>query len=50
MKIEPSSWQDIKAEDWSPYVAPFWPAVIRSALTFKGFFSLLRTGKLSTFF
>ncbi|PRQ43779.1 putative tocopherol O-methyltransferase [Rosa chinensis] len=42
--LESYSLKDIKAEDWSPYVAPFWPAVIRSALTFKGFFSLLRTG------
>ncbi|KAM5559598.1 gamma-tocopherol methyltransferase, chloroplastic [Rosa sericea] len=42
--LESYSLEDIKAEDWSPYVAPFWPAVIRSALTFKGFFSLLRTG------
>lgn len=38
------SLQDIKAEDWSPNVAPFWPAVIRSALTWKGLTSLLRTG------
>ncbi|GMP91882.1 hypothetical protein CsSME_00042359 [Camellia sinensis var. sinensis] len=33
--------KDIKAEDWSEYVAPFWPAVIRSALTWNGFISLL---------
>lgn len=37
--------QDIKTADWSKYVAPFWPAVVRSALTWKGFVSLLRTGK-----
>ncbi|XP_015878384.3 tocopherol O-methyltransferase, chloroplastic [Ziziphus jujuba] len=36
--------QDIKAADWSQNVAPFWPAVIRSALTWKGFTSLLRSG------
>ncbi|KAM2685802.1 hypothetical protein EV2_008765 [Malus domestica] len=42
--LESHSLKDIKAEDWSPYVAPFWPAVIRSALTWKGFTSLLRTG------
>nr|XP_028946391.1 tocopherol O-methyltransferase, chloroplastic [Malus domestica] len=42
--LESHSLEDIKAEDWSPYVAPFWPAVIRSALTWKGFTSLLRTG------
>ncbi|KAL2329813.1 hypothetical protein Fmac_017394 [Flemingia macrophylla] len=39
------SLQDIKSADWSPYVAPFWPAVIRSALTWKGLTSLLRTGE-----
>ncbi|XP_050122667.1 tocopherol O-methyltransferase, chloroplastic-like [Malus sylvestris] len=42
--LESHSLEDIKAEDWSPYVAPFWPAVIRSALTWKGFTSLLGTG------
>jgi hypothetical protein len=41
------SWQDIKAEDWSLYVAPFWPAVLRSAVTWKGLTSLLRSGKLN---
>ncbi|CAI0439746.1 unnamed protein product [Linum tenue] len=35
--------QDIRTADWSANVAPFWPAVIRSALTWKGFTSLLRT-------
>lgn len=42
--LESLSLQDIKAADWSQYVAPFWPAVIRSALTWKGLTSLLRTG------
>ncbi|PON49490.1 SAM-dependent methyltransferase gamma-tocopherol (gTMT)-type [Trema orientale] len=42
--LESHSLQDIKAADWSEYVAPFWPAVIRSALTWKGFTSLLRSG------
>ncbi|KAI5672488.1 hypothetical protein M9H77_12852 [Catharanthus roseus] len=36
--------EDIKRADWSEYVAPFWPAVIRSALTWKGFTSLIRSG------
>ncbi|CAO2829345.1 unnamed protein product [Amaranthus hypochondriacus] len=36
--------QDIKCEDWTKYVAPFWPAVIRSALTWKGLTSLLFSG------
>ncbi|KAK4572109.1 hypothetical protein RGQ29_030507 [Quercus rubra] len=42
--LQSLSLQDIKAEDWSQYVAPFWPAVIRSALTWKGLTSLLRSG------
>ncbi|OIW11149.1 hypothetical protein TanjilG_22956 [Lupinus angustifolius] len=42
--LESLSLQDIKSEDWSSYVAPFWPAVIRSALTWKGLVSLLRSG------
>ncbi|CAH9070864.1 unnamed protein product [Cuscuta epithymum] len=36
--------QDIKASDWSENVAPFWPAVIKSAFTWKGITSLLRSG------
>lgn len=36
--------QDIRTADWSENVAPFWPAVIRSALTWRGFTSLLRSG------
>lgn len=42
--LQSVSLEDIKAEDWSRNVAPFWPAVIRSALTWKGFTSLVRTG------
>ncbi|CAL5425622.1 unnamed protein product [Camellia sinensis] len=42
--LQSLSLEDIKAEDWSEYVAPFWPAVIRSALTWNGFISLLRSG------
>ncbi|KAL2921416.1 putative tocopherol O-methyltransferase chloroplastic [Bienertia sinuspersici] len=42
--LQSLSLQDIKTEDWSQYVAPFWPAVIRSALTWKGLTSLLRSG------
>jgi hypothetical protein len=36
--------QDIKTADWSENVAPFWPAVIKSALTWKGITSLLTSG------
>ncbi|KAL9296149.1 hypothetical protein ACSQ67_022045 [Phaseolus vulgaris] len=42
--LQSLSLQDIKSEDWSSFVAPFWPAVIRSALTWNGLTSLLRTG------
>ncbi|KAJ4844917.1 putative tocopherol O-methyltransferase, chloroplastic [Turnera subulata] len=42
--LESLSLEDIKAADWSQYVAPFWPAVIRSALSWKGITSLLRSG------
>ncbi|MED6183263.1 Tocopherol O-methyltransferase, chloroplastic [Stylosanthes scabra] len=42
--LQSLSLQDIKSEDWSPYVAPFWPAVIRSALSWRGLTSLLRSG------
>ncbi|OAY70866.1 putative tocopherol O-methyltransferase, chloroplastic [Ananas comosus] len=38
------SLEDIRTADWSENVAPFWPAVIRSALTWRGFTSLLRSG------
>ncbi|TXG48746.1 hypothetical protein EZV62_024621 [Acer yangbiense] len=42
--LQSLSLQDIKAADWFQYVAPFWPAVIRSALTWKGLTSLLHSG------
>ncbi|XP_027353789.1 probable tocopherol O-methyltransferase, chloroplastic isoform X2 [Abrus precatorius] len=42
--LQSLSLQDIKTADWSPFVAPFWPAVIRSALTWKGLTSLFRSG------
>ncbi|XVE90386.1 hypothetical protein DITRI_Ditri20bG0073500 [Diplodiscus trichospermus] len=42
--LQSLSLQDINAADWSQHVAPFWPAVIRSALTWKGFTSLIRSG------
>ncbi|KAJ4799986.1 Gamma-tocopherol methyltransferase [Rhynchospora pubera] len=38
------SLENIKTADWSDNVAPFWPAVIRSAFTWQGFTSLLRSG------
>ncbi|KAL8257812.1 hypothetical protein R6Q59_029853 [Mikania micrantha] len=42
--LESLSLQDIKAADWSSNVAPFWPAVIKTALSWKGITSLLRSG------
>ncbi|XP_076946908.1 gamma-tocopherol methyltransferase, chloroplastic-like [Bidens hawaiensis] len=42
--MESLSLKDIKAADWSDNVAPFWPAVIRSALTWDGLTSLLKSG------
>ncbi|CAN6280288.1 unnamed protein product [Urochloa humidicola] len=38
------SLEAIKTADWSENVAPFWPAVIKSALTWKGITSLLTSG------
>nr|TKW41109.1 hypothetical protein SEVIR_1G292300v2 [Setaria viridis] len=38
------SLEGIKTADWSENVAPFWPAVIKSALTWKGITSLLTSG------
>ncbi|GJM86545.1 hypothetical protein PR202_ga02414 [Eleusine coracana subsp. coracana] len=40
----PDKRKDIKTADWSENVAPFWPAVIKSALTWKGLTSLLKAG------
>ncbi|KAL0347199.1 UNVERIFIED_CONTAM: putative tocopherol O-methyltransferase, chloroplastic [Sesamum calycinum] len=42
--LQSLSLEDIKAADWSQNVAPFWPAVIKSALSWKGITSLFRTG------
>ncbi|EPS62543.1 gamma-tocopherol methyltransferase, partial [Genlisea aurea] len=42
--LQSLSLEDIKSADWSEFVAPFWPAVIKSALTWRGFTSLLRSG------
>ena len=36
--------QDIKTADWSDEVAPFWDAVIRSALTGRGLAGLFKAG------
>jgi len=36
--------EDVRSEDWSEFIAPFWPAVFKSALVPRNFFRLLRTG------
>ncbi len=36
--------QDIKTDDWSEAVSPFWQAVIQSALSVKGIGGLLKAG------
>ncbi|KAJ1429344.1 gamma-tocopherol methyltransferase [Ochromonadaceae sp. CCMP2298] len=36
--------EDVRQEDWSEFVAPFWPAVIRSALVPRNFLRMMRTG------
>lgn len=36
---------DVRVDDWSEFVEPFWPAVIRSALVPWNFFNLLRSGR-----
>ncbi|KAL9271140.1 Gamma-tocopherol methyltransferase, chloroplastic-like protein [Drosera capensis] len=46
--LQSLSLQGIKSADWSQYVAPFWPAVIRSAFSWKGLTSLLRSGLKTT--
>ncbi|KAH9321127.1 hypothetical protein KI387_015766 [Taxus chinensis] len=38
------SLEDIKTTDWSENVAPFWPAVISSALSWRGFMGIFRSG------
>ncbi|XP_024389230.1 probable tocopherol O-methyltransferase, chloroplastic [Physcomitrium patens] len=36
--------QDIKSEDWSEYVTPFWPAVMKTALSMEGLVGLVKSG------
>jgi len=42
--LEAKGATDIKREDWSYIIAPFWKAVIRSSLNFKSVWGLLRSG------
>eukprot|EP00475_Leptophrys_vorax_P033151 TRINITY_DN51871_c0_g1_i1.p1 TRINITY_DN51871_c0_g1~~TRINITY_DN51871_c0_g1_i1.p1 ORF type:complete len:384 (-),score=-3.94 TRINITY_DN51871_c0_g1_i1:188-1339(-) len=36
--------ENIRTADWSEHITPFWPAVIASALTLRGFMGLLKSG------
>lgn len=36
--------QDIRIDDWSEAVSPFWGAVIKSALSTQGFAGLFKAG------
>ena len=42
--MEAKGLQDIRTADWSEEVAPFWGAVIRSALSLEGFKGLFTAG------
>lgn len=36
--------EDVRSDDWSEYVIPFWPAVFRSALVPRNFVRMVRSG------
>lgn len=38
---------DIRTDDWSEFVLPFWPAVIRSALIPGNFIRMFRSGMIT---
>ena len=42
--LEKNGGVDIRREDWSYIIAPFWIAVIKSSLSFKSIWGLLRSG------
>jgi len=42
--LEEKGMQDIRREDWSYIIAPFWKAVIKSSLNFKSVFGLVKSG------
>jgi len=39
-----TSMQDVRVDDWSAAVSPFWGAVIRSALSAEGVMGLMKAG------
>lgn len=42
--LEAKGVKDIKREDWSYIIAPFWKAVIKSSLNLKSLIGLLKSG------
>lgn len=42
--LEKNGAKDIKREDWSYIIAPFWKAVIKSSLNLKSVYGLLKSG------
>lgn len=44
MLLEDQGAKDVKREDWSYIIAPFWKAVIRSSLNLKSLVGLLQSG------
>ena len=42
--LEAKGAKDIRREDWSYIIAPFWKAVIKSSLNFKSIIGLLKSG------
>lgn len=39
--------EDIRTDDWSKFVLPFWPAVIRSALNPRNFIKMILSGMVT---
>jgi tocopherol O-methyltransferase len=39
--------EDVRSADWSEYVLPFWPAVIRSALVPSNFIKMFKSGMVT---
>lgn len=42
--VEGAGIEGVRSDDWSEFITPFWPAVMASALTFKGLVGLARSG------
>lgn len=42
--MEAKGAKDVRREDWSYIIAPFWKAVIKSSLNLKNMFGVLKSG------